>query len=109
MKKYLILCLFFIKVINGLHAQSYHFAQFFSTPLLTNPAFTGLTDSYRISSNFRTQANGGSGNTDFRGYLSADFNSFKKALPENQSAGLGIYIMNDKSLNGALQTNIIGI
>lgn len=89
-------------------AQSYHFSQFFSTPLLTNPAHTGLMDgSFRVASNFRSQGSS-SGNPYFTGYLSADISPFKKALTTGHKAGLGLYVMDDQSLNGALQTSTIG-
>jgi type IX secretion system PorP/SprF family membrane protein len=91
-----------------LQAQSYHFSQFFSTPLLTNPANTGFIEGpYRLASNFRSQ--GIASNTYFTGSLSADFNLFQNSLDEGNKAGAGIYIMNDQSLNGALQTNSIAI
>lgn len=92
-----------------LQAQSYHFSQFFSTPLLTNPANTGFIEGpFRVSSNFRSQGNIG-GSPYFTGYLSADFSLFKNSLAAGHKAGLGTYVMNDQSLNRALQTNSIGI
>ena len=37
-------------------AQSYHQSQFYSTPLLVNPAFTGSTGGpYRFAANYRSQ------------------------------------------------------
>lgn len=92
-----------------LQAQSYHFSQFFSTPLLTNPGHTGFTDGpYRVASNFRTQGMSG-GSPYFTGYVSADISPFKQYLPVGHKAGVGMYVMNDKSLSGALQTNSIGL
>lgn len=89
-------------------AQSYHFSQFFSTPLLTNPAQTGFTEGpYRFASNIRSQ--GAPGNTFFTGYLSADFSPFRGRLAEGHKAGVGIYVMNDNSLYSALQTNSVGL
>lgn len=92
-----------------LQAQSYHFSQFFATPLLTNPANTGFIDgSYRAASNFRSQGNAG-GSPIFTGYLSADFSPFKNHLRDGHKAGLGLYVMNDRAMSGALQTNSVGI
>ncbi|RYZ50495.1 MAG: type IX secretion system membrane protein PorP/SprF [Sphingobacteriales bacterium] len=88
--------------------QSYHFSQFFTTPLLTNPANTGTTDGpYRLSSNFRAQGISG-GSPYFTGYISADISPFKEKLNTGHKVGIGMYIMNDQSMNGALKTNTIG-
>ncbi len=107
MKKYIVLNLFMVSTV--LQAQSYHFSQFFSTPLLTNPANTGFIDGpYRVATNFRSQGMSG-GSSYFTGYLSADFSPFRNILSEGHKAGVGMYVMNDQSLNGALQTNSIGI
>ena len=90
-------------------AQSYHFSQFFSTPLLTNPANTGFTEGpYRLASNFRSQGMQG-GNAFFTGYISGDVSPLRNTLAQGHKAGLGLYIMNDQSLGGALQTNTIGL
>lgn len=95
-------------VVTG-HAQSYHFSQFFSTPLLVNPANTGLTDGpYRFATNFRSQ--GGNGGAPFMtGYFSADASPMRSILPEGHKAGIGMYVMNDRAMNGVLQTNSIGV
>jgi type IX secretion system PorP/SprF family membrane protein len=90
-------------------AQSYHFSQFFSTPLLTNPAHTGFTDgSFRVASNFRSQGSG-NGNTFFSAYASADYSLFRNKIVNGHKAGVGIYLMNDHSLAGAMQTSSIGV
>lgn len=92
-----------------LEAQSYHFSQFFSTPLLTNPAQTGFLEGpYRLASNFRSQGHLG-GSSYFTGYLSADFKMLQNHIGEWHKAGGGIYLMNDQALNGALQTNSVGV
>ncbi|MFN2438337.1 MAG: PorP/SprF family type IX secretion system membrane protein [Chitinophagaceae bacterium] len=107
MKQYIVLILFLISTV--LHAQSYHFSQFFSTPLVTNPANTGLIDGpYRIAANFRSQGISG-GSPYFTGYLSADVSPLRTSLAQGHRAGIGMYIMNDQSLNGALQTNSVGM
>jgi type IX secretion system PorP/SprF family membrane protein len=90
-------------------AQSYHFSQFFSTPLLTNPANTGFTNGpYRVASNFRSQGMPGGSNM-FTGYVSADVSPLRDKLTEGHKAGLGLYIMNDHSLGSAIQTNSMGL
>ena len=96
-------------MVQWLQAQSYHFSQFFSTPLLTNPSQTGFLEGpYRLASNFRSQGQPG-GAAYFTGYLSADFKVLQDRLAEGHKAGAGIYVMNDQSLGGALQTNSVGL
>ncbi len=93
-------------VVNG---QSYHFSQFYSTPLLNNPAFTGFTEGpYRLAANFRSQWVQGD-NPYITNSLSADFNAFKNRISEGSKAGLGLVFTNDQSLGGALQVSSIGV
>ena len=93
----------------GVKGQSYHFSQFFSTPLLTNPANTGLTDGpYRLASNFRAQGLSG-GSPYLTGYISADISPFREKLLEGHKAGVGFYVMNDQSLDGAITANSVGL
>jgi type IX secretion system PorP/SprF family membrane protein len=108
MKTFLSFFCFLISVAGG-HAQSYHFSQFFSTPLLTNPANTGFTEGpFRFATNFRSQ--GMSGGAPFlTGYFSADASPLRSHLPEGHKAGIGLYVMNDRAMNGVLQTNAIGL
>lgn len=90
-------------------AQSYHFSQFFATPLLTNPANTGYTEGpYRFASNMRSQGTVG-GNAYFTGYLSGDISPLRNKLTAGHKAGLGMYVMNDKAMSGAVQTNSVGM
>ena len=90
-------------------AQSYHFSQFFSTPLLTNPAHTGFTEgAYRVASNFRSQGNA-NGNTFFTGYVSADFSVLRNHITAGHKAGVGMFVMNEQTLGGAIQANSIGV
>jgi type IX secretion system PorP/SprF family membrane protein len=90
-------------------AQSYHFSQFFTTPLLTNPANTGLMDGpYRVASNFRAQGVSG-GSPYLTTYVSGDMAVFKDKVVEGHKAGAGLFVMNDQALNGALNTNAIGL
>lgn len=108
MKTFFLFSCFWVNVVAG-HSQSYHFSQFFSTPLLTNPANTGFTEGpYRIATNFRSQGMNG-GAPFFTGYFSADVSPLRGSLPEGHKAGLGIYVMNDRAMNGILQTASIGM
>jgi type IX secretion system PorP/SprF family membrane protein len=109
MKKYTIPGVFLVMISSVLQAQSYHFSQFFSTPLLTNPANTGLIDGpYRIASNFRSQGKSGA-SPFFTGYVSADASLLNNSLPRGHKAGAGVFVMTDKTLGGASQTNSVGL
>ena len=91
-----------------MQAQSYHFSQFFSTPLLTNPANTGFTDGpYRVATNIRRQGVGDG--PYFTGYVSAELSALRDRLPLGHKAGIGFYGMNDNSLLGAVKTNTAGV
>jgi type IX secretion system PorP/SprF family membrane protein len=93
---------------GAVKAQSYHFSQFFSTPLLTNPANTGMSDGpYRVASNMRSQ--GGGGNTYFTGYLSGDVGLLRDKLPMGHKAGTGLYLLSDQSLTSAVRTTAAGL
>ena len=68
-------------------AQSYHLSQFYSTPLLVNPAATGNTGGpYRFAANYRSQwRNEGTPYTTFT--ASGDAHILKNALGENSVLG----------------------
>ena len=85
--------------------QSTHFSQFYSTPMLINPAATGLTyGPYRIASNYRNQWNdAGSPYKTFT--ISGDAHVLKDKLAEGNVLGAGLVFTNDKTLEGAVQSN----
>lgn len=85
--------------------QTYHFSQFYSTPLLVNPASTGLTPGpYRLAANYRSQWNaGGSPYNTFT--ISGDAQILKNKLQEGNILGAGLVFLNDKTMDGAVQTN----
>jgi type IX secretion system PorP/SprF family membrane protein len=103
------LIILLLSLHQGTYGQSYHFSQFFSTPLLTNPANTGVYDGvYRLASNFRAQGVSG-GSPYLTGYISADMSPFKEKLLPGHKAGVGLYVMNDQSVNGGLKDNSVGL
>lgn len=105
--KRLLFILSFLPAFAG--AQSYHFSQVYATPLLNNPALTGYMDgNYRVATNFRSQWRQG-GTPYHTTTLSADFRGLQDQVPEGNTAGAGIYLINDQSMGGALQTNSAGI
>ena len=86
-------------------SQTYHQSQFYSTPLLINPAFTGNTGGpYRFAANYRSQwRNEGTPYTTFT--ASGDAHILTSALPEGNVLGVGLTFLNDKVLDGIVQTN----
>ncbi len=52
----LFICFFFIFIVKNVNAQDIHFSQFYSTPLLQNPANAGFFNcDYRLVANYRNQ------------------------------------------------------
>ncbi|MEO8583221.1 MAG: PorP/SprF family type IX secretion system membrane protein [Flavitalea sp.] len=89
------------------NAQTYHFSQFYSTPLLINPAATGLTQGpYRLAANYRTQWNG-AGSPYVTSTFSGDAHILANKVAEGNILGLGLVLLNDKTMNGVVQTNSI--
>jgi type IX secretion system PorP/SprF family membrane protein len=82
---------FFFK--NSILAQDVHFSQYFTTPLLVNPANTGVSgDDMRISNNYRNQW----------AKIDAPFNTFyfsleKKLQVYHRQFGIGGSIIHDQS------------
>jgi len=91
------------------NAQTSHFSQFYSTPLLINPAATGLTAGpYRLAANYRTQWSGAG--SPYRSLtFSGDAQIMNGLLPEGNRLGLGLTIVNDKTMEGAVQANALGV
>jgi type IX secretion system PorP/SprF family membrane protein len=91
------------------NAQSTHFSQFYSTPLLINPASTGLTPGpYRVSANYRTQWNN-AGSPYKTLAISGDAQVMKDRLAEGNILGIGLAIVNDQTLQGAVQSNSLAL
>ena len=88
-------------------SQAVHFSQFYSTPLLINPASTGMTPGpYRLTSNYRSQWNAaGSPYTTFT--FSGDAQVMSDRLTEGNILGVGLSFVNDKTMDGAVQMNSI--
>ena len=104
MKKFLLVTLSVVACVVA-KTQSTHFSQFYSTPLLVNPAATGLTPGpYRIAGNYRSQWNGaGSPYTTFT--FSGDAQILSGQITEGNILGAGLTFVNDKTMDGAVQTN----
>lgn len=104
---FLIIIATLTQIANG---QDVHFSQFYATPLLNNPAFTGyFKEDYRLSGTFRTQwegFGGGFGNV-YRSTIGSGEFSFLKNKREGSALGLGLTIINDRAGDLALTTNQI--
>jgi type IX secretion system PorP/SprF family membrane protein len=87
------------------HAQDPSFSQFFSSPLNINPAQTGnINSEWRAISNFRDQW-AGPVYPYLTGTISFDTRILRDKLPENNSLGVGMMMMYDKSMGGVLKSN----
>ena len=86
--------------VSGLNAQDPVFSQFYSTPLLLNPAFAGTSFAPRISASYRNQwpsvTNTGIA---FSTYAA----SYEQFIPQVNS-GIGIMILSDNAGDGLLRT-----
>jgi type IX secretion system PorP/SprF family membrane protein len=93
--------LLFITVFTGSEAQDIHFSQFFSTPLLINPASTGMSgEGFRFANNFRNQwAKIGVP------YQTICSSLDRKLLIAGQTFGLGGLILYDQSSSYNLSAN----
>jgi len=90
-------------------AQDPNFSQFFVSPLTLNPALTGKFDgNYRLAMNFRNQWP--SINNAFKTYTASfDAGILKNHIPDYDQFGLGLIALTDKSGNGVLQHNYVGV
>jgi type IX secretion system PorP/SprF family membrane protein len=91
------------------NAQDPNFSQFFASPLTLNPALTGKFDgSLRVAGNYRNQWP--TINNAFTTYTaSVDGGILKSRIPEFDQFGVGLLAFSDKSGNGALQNNFLGV
>jgi hypothetical protein len=76
-------------------AQSTHFSQFYSTPLLVNPASTGFTPGpWRVAGNYRSQWN--TSGSPYRTFtFSGDTKILQDRLADGNALGIGAAFVND--------------
>ena len=103
MKFKLFIFLFFISFCSI--SQDNHLSQYFSAPLLLNPALTANIDGpFRVTSSYRQQwrQNGFSYNT-----FTASFENrlLSNKLQEHSRLGFGIALLGDESMGGAFKNN----
>jgi type IX secretion system PorP/SprF family membrane protein len=108
MRKLFLTCVIVTATLFG-KAQDPNFSQFFVSPLTLNPALTGKFDgSYRLALNFRNQWP--SIYNAFRTYTASfDAGILKNHIPDYDQFGIGVLGLTDKSGNGVLQHNYVGL
>ena len=108
MRKFFFTSLILIATLFG-KAQDPNFSQFFVSPLTLNPALTGKFDgNYRLALNFRNQWP--SINNAFKTYTASfDASVLKNHIPDYDQFGIGLLALTDKSGNGVLQHNYVGV
>lgn len=84
-----------------LHAQDPMFSQFYSTPLVLNPAFAGTTYAPRISASYRNEwpTIADNGNTAYSTYA-VSYEQFVPAL----NSGFGLLVLADNAGGGLIKT-----
>src|SRR5580692_5142138 len=111
MKQIAFLLLAFLTCLAALpaRAQDPGFSQFFASPLTLNPALTGKFNGVlRVAGNYRNQWPAIS-NAFITSTVSVDAPILTNKLPVNDTWGLGILAMNDKTADGILTSNYLGI
>lgn len=98
-----------MSVALNVQAQDPGFSQFFASPLTLNPALTGkFNGTLRVAGNYRNQWPDVN-NAFITSTISVDGNMFRGKLPENDTWGIGIMAMTDRTASGILTSNYISI
>src|SRR6201992_3436683 len=106
---YLILFALLLLEHPALQAQDPGFSQFFASPLTLNPALTGKFNGVlRVAGNYRNQWPS-INNAFITSTVSVDAPILTNKLPVNDTWGIGIMGMTDKTASGILNDNYIGI
>lgn len=103
----LICTLFILTATLVSFAQDPNFSQFFVSPLTLNPALTGKFDGvFRVAGNYRNQWPS-INNAFITSTISVDAPILRGRLPENDTWGLGLMAMTDKTASGVLTSNFV--
>jgi type IX secretion system PorP/SprF family membrane protein len=104
-----VLALLFLLGAPAAQAQDPGFSQFFASPLTLNPALTGKFNGIvRVAGNYRNQwptIN----NAFITSTISVDAPILTNRLPENDTWGLGLMAMTDKTASGILNANYVAL
>jgi type IX secretion system PorP/SprF family membrane protein len=89
------------------NAQDPGFSQFFASPLTLNPALTGKFNGVlRVAGNYRNQWPS-INNAFITSTISVDAPIMRGKLPDNDTWGIGLMAMTDKTASGILNSNFI--
>ncbi len=102
MARRIIYLLFFVSVFTEVIGQDPTFSQFYANSLYLSPSFTGATEEYRLSMNYRNQWPA------VPGVFHTYSISFDKAMPSFNS-GIGVLATYDVAGSGNLSTTNIGL
>ena len=104
-----ILSLFFFCVVGTAEGQDPHFTQYYATPQLINPAYTGVFNgNLRIGTTYRQQWSS----------LGAPFNTmavgldgkvFNDEVYHQNPFNIGVVFQSDKTLKGALSSKLYSL
>jgi len=90
-------------------AQDPGFSQFFASPLTLNPALTGkFNGDVRVAGNYRNQWPT-IDNAFITSTVSVDMPILRKHLPDNDTWGVGLMAMTDRTANGILTSNYLAL
>jgi type IX secretion system PorP/SprF family membrane protein len=90
-------------------AQDPGFSQFFASPMTLNPALTGkFSGVLRVAGNYRNQWPA-INNAFITNTISIDAPILVKRLPENDTWGIGLMAMTDKTASGILNDNYFAV
>lgn len=94
--------IFLFHCVSKLFAQDFQFTQFYASPMMLNPAFTGLIYEHRFTAAYRNQWPGIK--RSFTTYMATyDYNI------SNLNSGIGGFILQDRSGTSNLVTTLGGI
>ena len=106
MEKYFILIILFFSIPTKKIISQTRFSQFYSTPLLYNPANTGrFNKSQRIGGAFRTEKN--YAGAYYQSTISFDAKVLKSKIAENDCLAFGIVGLNERSISDGLKNDYI--
>lgn len=107
MKKRILFFCWLVFPAMGVLAQDPGFSQFFASPLTLNPALTGKFNGVvRVAGNYRNQWPS-INNAFITSTVSVDFGIMKNKLIENDTWGVGLMAMTDKTASGILTANYL--
>ncbi|MBD78473.1 MAG: hypothetical protein CL840_06105 [Crocinitomicaceae bacterium] len=100
--KRVILLVYVQVMVLTMYSQDFQFSQFYATPMLMNPAFTGNTVQSRITGNYRNQWSAVPNSIGFNTYAFGYEHNF-----ENFNSGIGLQFIHDRAGQGALRTTAV--